>query len=124
MTAGIDRSTGRLLTGWAHVEQSIEVIVSTLIGSRVMRRTFGCPGLGLLGRNLTSSTVMKFCAALAIAIMRWEPRFRPTYFGVDARRTTVEGMAQGRIGLTIEGDYIPGALAGDFTVVIPRTLSL
>jgi hypothetical protein len=124
MTTGIDRRTGAPLSGWAHVEQSIEVILTSPLGSRVMRRSFGFLGLGLLGRNLTPSAAIAFCSALAVAIMRWEPRFRPTWFGVDATRTTAEGMTQGKIGLTIEGDYFPGALDGDFTVVIPKRLSL
>ena len=38
---GIDRHTGHPLAGFAHVQQSLEVIFTTHFGERVLRRWFG-----------------------------------------------------------------------------------
>lgn len=123
MTAGVDRDTGRVLEGWAHVEQSIRVILTTPIGSRVLRREFGFAGLGLLGRNLEPRTVLVLFALIVAALHRWEPRFRPRRFGL-ADSNTVDAARAGRISIVMEGDYMPGALAGDLSIVIPRTMRL
>ena len=70
---GIDRRTGQVIQDFDHVVQSLEVIVSTMIGSRVMRRTFGFVDPGLLGRNIVLPTILRFVSALHIAIELWEP---------------------------------------------------
>ncbi|WP_375666036.1 MULTISPECIES: GPW/gp25 family protein, partial [unclassified Bartonella] len=41
MNSGMDRTTGKPLTGIDHLRQSILDILSTRIGSRVMRRDYG-----------------------------------------------------------------------------------
>ena len=41
MVTGINTNTGRSISGKAHLRQSIADILSTPIGSRVMRRNYG-----------------------------------------------------------------------------------
>ena len=125
MTAGIDRRTGRPLAGWPHVVQSLGVILSTGIGSRILRRDFGFAGLGLLGReNMHPSAVLRFVAALAIAIELWEPRFRIRAIRFPATRNSPDALRQGRVGLELLGDYRPRALEGDFTVASTEVVNL
>ncbi|MGV1352836.1 GPW/gp25 family protein [Klebsiella pneumoniae] len=109
---GIDRKTGRLLTGWAHVMQSLEVIFTTRFGERVMRRWFGSFIPKILGENMTPSTILKFWTAICVAIDLWEPRYkvtRITPFG------NPEGMRQGALGFQIDGVYMPRGHLGDKT---------
>lgn len=124
MTAGIDRRTGRPLSGWAHVMQSIDVIFTTRIAERIMRRTFGSAVPSLLGRNLTPETIHRFVVAIVVAIELWEPRFRVRRIGLSGKTTSVSGGRQGRIGLRLEGDYRPNALEGDFTVAEPKQFNV
>ena len=111
---GIDRRTGRPLSGWLHTVQCIEVIFTTRIGERVMRRHFGSGALVLLGRAMTAENVMRFWALVGIAIDQWEPRFKVTRFIVPSSNTP-ETVRQGSLTLQIEGSYRPRAHLGDFT---------
>lgn len=111
---GIDRRTGRPLDAWPHVVQSIEVIFTTRIGERVMRRHFGSGALVLLGRAMTSENVIRFWSLVGIAIDQWEPRFKINRFTVPASNTP-ETVRQGTLMLQIEGVYRPRAHLGDFT---------
>lgn len=112
ISTGVNRWTGKPLSDWSHVEQSLQVIFSTRIGERVMRRTFGSSVPQLLGRNLTEPTILRFFAAICMAVDLWEPRFRVTQILPTG---TPSQMRLGQLGLTIVGEYRPNALLGDFT---------
>jgi hypothetical protein len=122
--SGIDRRTGKLLGEWSHVLQSLEVIMTTRIGSRLMRRRFGSEVPGILGQNMTPSTMLRFMTAYVVAVELWEPRFRVRRFSYPAKTNGVEAIKQGRIGLVIEGDYLPNALQGDVTTVATKLVTL
>ena len=124
MSTGIDRFTGKPLSDWQHVVQSILVILSTRIGDRVMRRSFGAAVPGLLGQNLTPSTLLRFYTAIAIAIEIWEPRFRVRRFEYSSTENSADLLRQGRIGIRMVGDYRPRALSGDMTIEAVRTVAL
>lgn len=53
MTVGIDRKTGKTLTGWPLLAAQISDVLSTDVGSRVKRRKYGCKLPRLLGKQLT-----------------------------------------------------------------------
>lgn len=71
---GSAAGTGAVLGGDDHVRQSIQRILSTPIGTRVMRRDFGSHLHALIGRPLTPQLVGQVYAATALALLRWEPR--------------------------------------------------
>lgn len=115
-STGIDRRTGKVLTGLAHVRQSVEVIFTTHFRSRVMRRTFGSAVPALLGRaNLTKPELLRFYTAIHIALALWEPRLRSLRAFYPKTQNTPEGARQGRLGLRIRAKYFPNALHGDLT---------
>ncbi|AXF86635.1 hypothetical protein DTO96_102390 [Ephemeroptericola cinctiostellae] len=72
----MDKYTGRALTPLRHLSQSIVVILTTPIGSRVMRRDFGSMLPRLVDRpvNLRFRTDVYY--AVAEALKRWEPRVK------------------------------------------------
>ncbi len=104
---GINRATGKSLGDWEHVVQSVEVIFTTRIGERVMRRHFGSSAPVLLGRAMTAANVLRFWSMLALALDLWEPRFRVVRVGIVEQ--SAEVTRQGHMSFFIEGEYRPRA---------------
>lgn len=73
---GMNAKTGLTLSGRQHLAQSIADIITTPIGSRVMRREYGSQLADLIDWPLNSATRLQAYAATAMALMRWEPRIR------------------------------------------------
>lgn len=109
-SAGLDRRGGRPSTGWQHVQQSIDILLTTPVGARVMRREFGSEVPDLVDRKMTPRLILALYAAAAAAIRRWEPRFRLT------RAAVSEASEQGRLGLVLYGTYFPRGHLGDYSV--------
>jgi len=80
---GSDVLTGRSLDGDAHLSQSIGIILSTPIGTRVMRRDFGSALFELIDQPFNALTRLRMFAAVAVALARWEPRLRLSRVSVD-----------------------------------------
>nr|BDD44936.1 bacteriophage protein [Coxiellaceae bacterium] len=72
--AGMNQHTGKSLTGLAHLQQSIQDILTTPIGSRVMRHDYGSRLFDLIDQPVTPSLTLAIYAATAEAIAKWEPR--------------------------------------------------
>lgn len=117
-STGIHRTTGKPLSDWEHVVQSIAVILTTPLGSRIMRRDFGSEVVELVDRPLTDLVILQIYAATANAIMPrlvngnqyGEPRFQIT--GCAARRV----IPDGHLELVLTGNYLPRGHQGDFTI--------
>lgn len=84
----MNRTTGTSLTGLEHLRQSVGDILSTPIGSRVMRREYGSLVPELIDHPDNNTSQVRLFSAVASALLRWEPRFRLTRVGVqrDAER--------------------------------------
>lgn len=108
---GVNRANGRSLEGFAHVVQSIDVIFSTSIGERVMRRHFGSSAPILLGRLMTANTVLRFFHLVVVALEIWEPRFKIAR--VSAVTPGPDQIRLGRFAFVIEGEYRPRGHLGD-----------
>jgi len=114
---GVDRSTGEILTGWPHVSQSIQTIVSTEIGSRFERRDFGANLEGLIDKPQTEEIIVDFAIAVAEALeprpfgnrFLGEPNFQPNMTILDLGTPAI-------VTLNIGGIYFPYGHKGDFTV--------
>jgi phage baseplate assembly protein W len=76
--------TGRALSRLAHIRQSLADILTTPIGSRVMRRDYGSEVPELIDQPLNGATVLRIYAATAYAVLRWERRIALT--GVQLQR--------------------------------------
>ena len=110
-SVGVSAVTGRVLTDWQHVEQSIRKILTTPIGSRVMRRDFGSRIFDFIDAKMTAANILGIYAAAAEAIEAWEPRFRAYRAAVSS------ASADGAIELTLFGFYFPRGHLGDYSMI-------
>ena len=110
-SAGVSAATGKLLTDWQHVQQSITKILTTRLNTRVMRRDFGSELPDLIDAKMTGRNVLAVYSAAAAAIRKWEPRFQVK----SARLTRL--TPQGVVALDLFGLYFPRGHLGDFSIV-------
>jgi len=113
MRTGVDRNTGKVLTGWDHCAQSILDIVSTAIGSRTLARPYGSNVPNLVDRPQTPPSIAAHWSAIAEALRQWEPSFRLRQ--IAATQLGPDGVA----GFALAGDYYPNGYLGDYSVVVP-----
>lgn len=97
----MDRTTGCHITGMEHLKQSIADILTTPLGSRLERRTYGSLLPGLIDAPDNAVTRLRCYAAIASALMKWEPRLRVTRIALES------GDQPGRATVTLEGEYRP-----------------
>lgn len=71
---GASATDGSTLGGFDHLLASLRDILSTPIGTRVMRPTYGCRSAERLGAPLNAATTADLIADTAEAIYLWEPR--------------------------------------------------
>ncbi len=94
---GINAATGQRLDGMAHLKQSIRDILTTRIGTRVMRRDYGSRLPELVDHPTGEFLKVELFAATAEALAKWEPRFR-----LD-RVFLQSATSEGKIVLALEG---------------------
>ena len=97
---GLNATTGQAMDGLAHLRQSIRDILTTPLGSRVMRRDYGSCLPELIDQPMTPRLAVELYAATADALRRWEPRIRLT-------RVRIEAATPGRITLGLDAQYRP-----------------
>ena len=73
---GINATTGKLLSGLDHLRQSIADILSTPIGSRVMRRDYGSNLYLLIDHPMDGALKMEIYSSVIDALEKWEPRLK------------------------------------------------
>ena len=71
---GMSRQSGRGLGLAEHLRQSATDILTTPVGSRVMRREYGSLLPYLIDAPLDQAMVIDIVQASALALGRWEPR--------------------------------------------------
>ncbi|MCH8686457.1 GPW/gp25 family protein [Pedomonas mirosovicensis] len=94
---GMSATTGKAIEGEAHLRQSINDILTTPIGSRVARRDYGSLLPELIDQPFNPTTRLRLYAAVAQALMRWEPRLRLSRVAI-----ALSGE-HGGFALTLEG---------------------
>lgn len=98
---GTNKINGTSISGIDHLWQSVNDILTTPIGSRVMRRTYGSRLFELLDSPMNQESIIDIYAAVADALTCWEPRFK-------LKNIHLEKMnGNGHIELLLSGIYLP-----------------
>jgi uncharacterized protein len=97
---GTNAQNGRPLAGIEHLRQSVVDILTTPIGTRVMRRDYGSRLYELVDAPVNRDTLVQIYAAAAEALIRWEPRIR-------LESVRAERAEPGRVFLEVIGEYLP-----------------
>jgi phage baseplate assembly protein W len=97
---GMNNATGRALGGLAHLRQSVADILSTPIGSRVMRRDYGSRLFTRIDAPITGELVAEIYSDVVEALFNYEPR-------IEVSSVSVVSVADGHIVLDLEGKYLP-----------------
>jgi len=107
---GINAQTGQPLAGLDHLRQSIRDILTTRIGTRVMRRDYGSRLPSLVDNPMTPRLAMDLYSATTETLALWVPRFKLT-------RVRIAKAEVGQVMLDLEGSYLPDAKATVLTAV-------
>lgn len=94
---GMNAFTGKPLSGVDHLKQSVSDILSTRIGTRVMRRQYGSDLPSLVDSPMNEALKLELFSAAAEALTKWEPRFK-----LDGM-TVAEITDQGRLVVDLHG---------------------
>lgn len=117
-STGTNGNTGQRLSDWDHVVQSVETILTTPVGTRVMRRDFGSKVPDLVDAKMTRRSVIAVYSAAAEALEDWEPRFRLVSAAID------EAGQDGTIRVSLAGIYFPRGHLGDWSEAQDATMSV
>jgi len=106
---GMDRRTGLLISGVEHLRQSIEDILTTPLGSRLMRPEYGSTIRRFVDLPVSEGWKSAVQAEAARALKRWEPRF-------ELKRVQVVSVLSGRITFRLSGTYLGDSQLLEVTV--------
>ncbi len=109
---GLDKETGKLLVGIAHLRQSLGVIWLTRKDIRYMLLDFGSDLRGHLGEDVTPSLALDLYDTMVTAAHRWEPEYRIRTMQL------VHLTRLGSLGVKYGGTYYPEGRLGNYDIAI------
>jgi len=96
----MNRQTGAAINLPDHITQSITDILTTRLGTRIMRREYGSLLPELVDQPFNDFTRLQVYAATVMAMMRWEPR-------ISLSRVQFHGATfAGQSTLELEGSIV------------------
>lgn len=104
--SGMNTSTGRRLADLDHIRQSIRDILTTPVGSRIMRRPYGSLLPELIDQPANPANRLRLMAATVMAIVRWEPR-------IAVNNVAVSLDMSGQITIDLQATRRDGQRAGN-----------
>lgn len=110
---GMSATTGRRIAEIDHIRQSVRDILTTPIGSRVMRREYGSLLPELIDQPLNGATLLR---AYAATVMALTPRLSPQGIlgepRIEVRRVQFVVGDAGQLTVDIEAVRVDGPRAG------------
>ncbi|WP_150467408.1 GPW/gp25 family protein [Francisella sp. SYW-9] len=100
--SGLSRYTGKLIDDFESVKQSIDDILSTPKGSRVMRRDYGSDLHKYIDSPLNKSNIAKIYLSVVQAITDFEPRV-----SLEKNKINVSADETGHLIIGFEFIYKP-----------------
>ncbi|WP_186113263.1 GPW/gp25 family protein [Burkholderia gladioli] len=100
---GMDAAAGTELTGLDHLYQSIAKILTTPLGTCIQRREFGSELTDLVDAPNNGAVRTRLYAAVATALMKYEPRLVITRVQLTTDDATIDDLRSGVQYLDIEG---------------------
>lgn len=97
---GMNKDSGKPLSGSDHLRQSVADILSTRKGTRVMRRDYGSDIPLLVDRPVNPSTLAAIRAETVDALAKWEPRLR-------CERVHLTEVYDGQVLMDLTFTYLP-----------------
>lgn len=90
----------KMVNGETDIYQSLQILLTTKLGERILRSDFGCDLSPLLFENITVTLLTKIKEIIKNAILKYEPRIdlNDVYFESD---DAVNGMIKIEIDYTI-----------------------
>jgi phage baseplate assembly protein W len=93
----VDHETGEFIQGWARIKQSIWVILSTRLRTRLMRLWWGSDFQDMMDKPAIEETFVKGIYSACLAINEYEPEFKVT-------RVAIQNLGpHGRCDITVDG---------------------
>ncbi|MBL5919772.1 GPW/gp25 family protein [Lelliottia amnigena] len=91
---GMNRKDGKPLSNTDHIRQSVNDILSTPLGSRVMLPGYGSNLHRLVDHPEDTMTSIRIVMSTAVAIARWEPR-------IAVNSIEVLNVSPGKVAMTL-----------------------
>lgn len=91
--------TGKDISEINHLKQSISNIISTPIGSRVMRRDYGSNLFNKIDRPINGELIAEIYLDIVESLFIWEPRF-------ELDQVAVNNIEKGKITIDLEGSFL------------------
>ncbi len=92
-------NTGKAISEIAHIKQSIANILTTPIGSRVMRRDYGSRLFDKIDRPLNGELIAEIYSDIVESLFTWEPRF-------EVEQVTVQSISKESGVIDLEGNLL------------------
>lgn len=114
----MNRKTGAAMPLVQHINQSLADIITTPLGSRVMRRNYGSLVPYLIDQPDNAATQLRLVAAVTAAVMKWEPRVHLTRVSIGH-----DVQQPGRAEIQLRGRYKIPALPAPQPLKVGVTIS-
>ena len=92
-------NTGKAISEIAHIKQSITNILTTPVGSRIMRRNYGSRLFERIDQPINGELIAEIYSDIVEAISTWEPRF-------EVEQVTLQSIDKGKIVIDLEGSFV------------------
>lgn len=96
---GSSRDNGRAMTGIEHLRQSIADIITTPVGSRVMRPEYGSYMPRMVDLPTNKGMISALQSEISRCVGRWEPRLKLS-------RCVIKSVINGAMTIEIHGNYL------------------
>ena len=92
-------NTGADISEINHLKQSISNILTTPIGSRVMRRDYGSNLFNKIDHPVNGELIAEIYLDIVESLFIWEPRF-------ELDQVSVQNIQNGKITIDLEGSFL------------------